>query len=298
MTIPARFADAHLHFWDLSSGMNFSWMDGPDDGPLGRVSEIRIADWSAQRFDEEVRFTPPAFTVAMQATDPPTPSWQETAWVVECSSASGTPDAIVCRVDLRSDDIGPELTANREAAGGRLRGVRDMASAGHLDDPRVGPNLARVAAAGLNWEASYVLSEAGTVRALAESLPQLTVVVGHSGWPTSRNDADLARWRESIDLLAPVDNVICKVSGPGMTDHHWTAESWAPVVRGCIEAFGFARCFFGSNWPVERVYASYESQLRLYADILAGLHPSDSELDAFWYANAIRIYAPNEGSNA
>jgi predicted TIM-barrel fold metal-dependent hydrolase len=298
MTLPIRFADAHVHFWDLAGTFDYSWLDGPDDGFLGRVSEIRIADWSPERFDEETRFTPPSFVVHVQASNPPTPSWLETAWVVEKRSAKGSPHALVCRLDLRADDITPELVANLEAGGGRVIGVRDMASTGALADPRVERNLAHIAAAGLHWEASFIPGEAATVRALAGSLPDLTVVVGHSGWPGSRNAAELERWRADLVTLADAPNIICKVSGPGMTDHAWTADRWAPIVTGCLDAFGPGRCIFGSDWPVDRIYASYESQLRIYADILDDAGLSASELDAFWYTNAIRLYASKEGINA
>jgi predicted TIM-barrel fold metal-dependent hydrolase len=298
VSLPVRFADTHVHLWNLAGGFTYSWLDGADDGFLGRVSEIRIADWSPSRFDEESRFTPPAFTVHVQASDPPTPSWQETAWLIERRSGGGTPDAIVCRVNLRATDIGFELAANIEAGAGRLRGVRDMSSTGALADPRVLENLTRVADAGLSWEASYASSEVETVRDLADALPGLTVVVGHAGWPGSRDDQEFRRWHDAMETLAQAPNVVCKVSGPGMTDHAWTAARWAPYIRGSLETFGPERCLFGSNWPVERIYSSYESQLRRYADILDDSGLSATELDAFWFANAIRIYAPNKGTNS
>jgi predicted TIM-barrel fold metal-dependent hydrolase len=56
-----------------------------------------------------------------------------------------------------------------------------------------------------------------------------------------------------------IPNVLMKVSGLGMADHHWTTERIRPWVLGALEIFSPGRCMFGSNWPVDRLYGSLAS---------------------------------------
>ncbi len=73
------------------------------------------------------------------------------------------------------------------------------------------------------------------------------------------------RWRRCAEL----PNTVCKISGLGMADHRWTVESIRPWVLACIELFGADRCMFGTNWPVDAVYASYLMTVDAYRTIVA-----------------------------
>ena len=64
-------------------------------------------------------------------------------------------------------------------------------------------------------------------------------------------------WKRELQHLAGAPNVTIKISGLGMCDPKWTVESIRPWVMTCIEAFGVERSFFGTNWPVDRLYSSY-----------------------------------------
>ena len=44
-----------------------------------------------------------------------------------------------------------------------------------------------------------------------------------------------------------------------MCDHHWTIDSIRPFVLTIIDTFGPRRCMFGSNFPVDKLYSSYEA---------------------------------------
>ena len=79
-----------------------------------------------------------------------------------------------------------------------------------------------------------------------------------------------------------------KISGLGMCDHEWTVASLRPWVRACIEEFGVERSFFGTNWPVDRLYSSYGDVLDAYAEIIADL--SANEQHALFTENAKRVF--------
>jgi predicted TIM-barrel fold metal-dependent hydrolase len=284
---PWRFIDAHVHLWDLSKGFAYPWLDEPDDGPLGRLSEIRLTDWGAARFAEEVRHTRPTGVVHAQATNPPTDSLDETRWLAAEATSEGLPDAFIVRADLR----GPGLEAALELqqiTSSRVTGVRDMGAMGSLSDHSISAALAVVEKSGLSWEVACTWEEMDHVLALARAAPNLTVVLGHCGWPTERSDEYFSHWSQALVRLAAAPNIVCKISGLGMSDHQWTTDSWRPWVTACLDAFGPKRCMFGSNWPVDRIYASYESVVEGMADIVGGL--TADEADPFWYATAHRVY--------
>ena len=88
--------------------------------------------------------------------------------------------------------------------------------------------------------------------------------------------------------LAGAENVVVKISGLGMGDPRWTVDSIRPWVLSCIEAFGVERSFFGTNWPVDRLFSSYPDVVSAYAEIIGGFAPHEQE--AMFSRNAERIF--------
>jgi predicted TIM-barrel fold metal-dependent hydrolase len=95
-------------------------------------------------------------------------------------------------------------------------------------------------------------------------------------------------WREGMRQLAGCVNVAVKISGLAMFDHKWSVESLRPYVLETIDTFGVERAMFASNFPVDRLFGTYEDLWRAYASIVADA--SESEKDALFCRNAERIY--------
>jgi predicted TIM-barrel fold metal-dependent hydrolase len=106
--------------------------------------------------------------------------------------------------------------------------------------------------------------------------------------PRRRDDDYFRQWREAIRLLAGVPSTVVKISGLGMGDHTWTVDSLRPWVLSCIEAFGTDRAFFGTNWPVDRIFSSYGDVLDAYAEIVSDF--SETEQQALFSGNANRVF--------
>jgi predicted TIM-barrel fold metal-dependent hydrolase len=128
----------------------------------------------------------------------------------------------------------------------------------------------------------------GEALALAQRHPELEIVLEHIGFPRSRDDEYFGHWSKAIRELAGAQNVTCKISGLAMTDPNFTPESLRRWVDGCVEAFGADRCVLGSNWPVDRLYSSYDVIMDLYREYLSAL--SGSEQANVLSENANRIY--------
>ena len=56
----------------------------------------------------------------------------------------------------------------------------------------------------------------------------------------------------------------------------------------CIDAWGVERSFFGTNWPVDRLFSSYTDVIQAYRQIIADF--SHDEQVALFSGNADRIF--------
>jgi predicted TIM-barrel fold metal-dependent hydrolase len=66
------------------------------------------------------------------------------------------------------------------------------------------------------------------------------------------------------------------------------ADYWRPYVQTCIELFGPDRCLVESNFPVEKMGASYVTLWNALKRIAAGA--SESEKQAMFNGTARRVY--------
>ena len=123
---------------------------------------------------------------------------------------------------------------------------------------------------------------------LAKKYPNITCVLDHCGFPTSRTDDYFQNWKNELSTLAEAENVICKISGLGMADQQWTIDSIRPWVLSCIEAFGPDRCVFATNWPVDKLFSDYNTVINAYTEIISEF--SESEQIAMFSANAEKLY--------
>jgi predicted TIM-barrel fold metal-dependent hydrolase len=88
--------------------------------------------------------------------------------------------------------------------------------------------------------------------------------------------------------LAACPNVVVKISELGLLDAPWTLEGNRPVVLETIEIFGVDRCLFASNYPVARVFASFDLIFDSFERMVAHLPRADQE--KLFSKNAMRVY--------
>ena len=68
----------------------------------------------------------------------------------------------------------------------------------------------------------------------------------------------------------------------------WTVDSLRPWVETCLELWGAERAFFGTNWPVDRLFSSYGDVLDAYAELISGL--PEAHQAALFSGNANRVF--------
>jgi predicted TIM-barrel fold metal-dependent hydrolase len=287
-TAKPALVDTHIHLWDLHSpDLHYAWLDEIDDPLLGPLAELRIPQWDAERFIHETRHQRVEKVVHVQAATAPGDPVSETKWLADQHRQFGLPHAIVARADLRASDIDAVLERHL-AASTLVRGVRDMQAAGDLSSPAIASGLGALERRDLSWDLHCFWEEFAVARSLAAAHPRLRVVLGHAGFPKERTSTYFDAWRTGMRRLASAENVSCKISGLGMGDHSWTVESLRPWVMECLTSFGVERCFFGSNWPVDRLYGSYDTTVAAFAELISEL--SDAEQKQLWTTNATNFY--------
>ena len=283
-----EFVETHVHLWDLAHPkVKYDWL-GPDaEFPrVGPDFDYLKRDYLADDFIAETRAANVTRAVHVQAalgTDDPV---DETEWLQAESDRTGFPHAAVVYVDLGLPSAQAEI--ERHLRYPVTRGVRDFFAADSLGEPEYRKGYGLLERYGLVASMNVRPEHMEAVRDIAREFPDVPVVVDHCGLPESRADDYFRAWRGAMSVAAEAENVHCKISGLGMGDWRWTVESIRPWVLHCIEAFGPARCVFGTNWPVDRLYSTYDALISAYEQIVSGF--SRDERAAMFSRNAERLY--------
>lgn len=262
------FVDAHHHLWDLNR-LYYGWLtDNPFDGhPSGDYSSI-MKDYLPTDLMKEGSPVNLTKSVHIETADGETDTVRETEWLQEMGETHGLPNAIIARVDLAADNVASEL--ERHMAYANFRGVRMLSFMGldFLDAPDFRRGFNELQKRDLIYDMDAGWPQMGKAFDLARDYPRSTIILGHCGFPKERTVPYFNEWRKAIHHLAEAENVACKLSGLLMVDHDWSVGSLRPWIETCIEAFGPARCMFGTNWPLDGLHGTYEDLVNAYRDIV------------------------------
>ena len=267
-----RVVDAHHHLWapvSNASGIGYSWLrDIGAPKPFGDPTPIQ-RDYLIEEFRAETAHDLVG-SVHVQCDGGLPDPVAETAWIDAVGETHGMPNAIVAFIDLSRREA-RETIERHVAASQHLRGVRHIvartegrpdisfAPVEWIEDPTWRANYAGLAAHGLSFDMQLHPAQMIAAARLIEEHPDVPVVLDHAGSPFERSAKGLAEWREGMATLAALPHVDCKVSGLGMFEPEWTADSMAPVIDGILELFGPDRTMFGSNFPVDGLFGPYDA---------------------------------------
>jgi len=282
------FIDTHIHFSDLrNEDLKYVWLEPEFQHPvLGDIGAIQAQRYWADDFVAETRFANVSKSVHVQAALGIADPVEETKWLQSFADRLGHPHGIVAEVHLAQDDVAEVI--ERHMAYANMRGVRDFGAGDYPSDPTWRAGFAHLEKDDLVACLDSAPETYASIKSLAEAFPNIVISLDHAGFPRQRDDEYFEMWKRELANLAEAPNVVIKISGLGMCDPQWTADSFRPWVLTCIETFGVARSFFGSNWPVDRLYSSYGDVIDAYAEIVSGFSPDEQV--ALFSGNAERIF--------
>jgi predicted TIM-barrel fold metal-dependent hydrolase len=282
------FVDTHVHYWDLKDpDLIYAWLERDWVHPIiGDIDGLKVLKYMAPQYIAETRFQNVPKAVHVQAAIGIVDPVDETRWLQEQADQTGFPHGIVAHCDLTSPDA--EETIDRHMQHANMRGIRDFGQGDYLADPAWQQGYGLLARHDLVFCLDVIPENLPKARALAEAYGDVVLCIDHAGFPRARNQEYFEMWKRGMNDAAGAPNVVCKVSGLGMCDNEWTADSIRPWVLACIEAFGTERTFFGTNWPVDRLYSSYGDVVNAYEEIIADFSPDEQE--ALFSKNAERVF--------
>jgi len=173
-----------------------------------------------------------------------------------------------------------------------LKGIRRVL---HTQDDerstsqRFRENVASLAERNLSFDLCVLPRQLPLAMELVDACPETQFILDHCGVPDIAGNA-FEDWSKQIRELARRQHVACKISGlptycaPGQA----TADAMRPWVESCIEAFGWDRVVWGSDWPVCEINSDLSKWSESLEFILAGA--SKDEQNALYSKNAKALY--------
>lgn len=291
--------DTHHHIWEVR---HYPWLTAPPSPKIfGPAYEPLRHDYLIDDLLADFGTNNVVKSVHEQAHYNPPDHVGETRWLQRVADEHGFPHAIVGHANVAGDDIGEVLDGHLAHA--NFRGIRHVV-AWHPDEPVwqvvdrpdfcLSPAFRRgleaLEARGVHFELQGFANQFDIFAELVAGHPGLEFCLVHAGLLTGDDDDTFAAWQRALEPLARLDNLSVKCSGPNVVN--WGAPRPAAAVarqyNALIDMFGAGRCFFGSNFPVEKLKIGYDEVVALSRAALA--ERPEAEQRAFFHDTAAGFY--------
>jgi L-fuconolactonase len=159
----------------------------------------------------------------------------------------------------------------------------------------------------LTFDAWCFHPQLGDMAEFIRAVPETTIILNHVGGPLGvgayegKRGEIFPEWKRGMAEIAELPNVVVKLGGffLGVSGYGWEkrptpptsnelAQAARPYADFVIETFGVDRCFFESNFPVERTSASYGVLWNAFKKIARGASPAEKA--KLFHENAARVY--------
>jgi len=287
--------DAHHHIWRLAQT---PWLNGPARPRIFGDYERLRRDYLPAAFAADARRCGVERSVYIQINVAAGDEIEEVQWVQAAADVHGYPHGIIGFADLASPKLGETLDAQSRCR--NFRGIRQQlhwhenpayrfAAHSHVMGDRAWRRgLAVLGERGLLFELQIFAAQMADAARLIAEFPRITFILLHAGMLEDASPKGWRSWRSGMRELAARPNVMVKLSGLGTFSHQCTVAQWQPIVRETVATFGAERCIFGSNFPIESLWTTYERIIAVMRECLA--ERSQSEQRAIFHDNAQRIY--------
>ncbi len=293
---PERMIDAHHHLWDLDD-IKHTWL--AEKGVVrffGDPAPIQ-KNYHVPDFKDDHGDLPVVGSVHVQCGVALEHNVKETEFVQSQSDAHGFANAIVAFCDLT--DVRAQTELDHQQAFSNLRGIRQIVGRDAVEDARLGTNdllenpdfkmgLRTLIGRKLTFDLQLTPPLLPAAAKLFKSVEALPVAICHAGSPQDFSKDAMRDWEQGLKDFAEHGNMICKISGLGMFDQNWTLNSLRERVLRTIDIFGPSRIAFGSNFPVDKLYASYEKTFEAFLTLTTDF--SLSERDDMFFNTARNFY--------
>jgi len=223
---------------------------------------------------------------------------EETRWLQAVADKHGFPHGIVSNIDLSDPEAEAALKAQKQIP--NMRGVRQMLywdsdpvrqgapRADFCNSPDFRRGFALLEKHGLHFELQVYAGQVAHAVELIKAFPGVKMILVHAGMLAARTQAAIDQWRAALTAMAAFPNLHVKISGLGMYSSGITLPQTRQVIRDVIQIFGPERTIYGSNFPLEKLHASYAEFFGIYRTVLAEY--TEAEQRAVLHDNAAKFY--------
>lgn len=296
-----KIVDAHHHLWDLSNkDTKYSWlMVTEGEAFFGDYAAIR-KNYLLEDYIEDTKNQNIIKSVHVQAEHDDDKPVNETAWLQNLADthSSKLPNAIVAFADFSKNNVSEILDAHQEYK--NTRGIRQILSY-NKDEPKYShatedfmknstwvENFKYIRNRNLSFDIQIYKHQMEDAANLANKYNDVLFILNHTGEPCYQSKEYIESWEQNMKKLAKCENVVAKISGLGMFDPNWTIDSTRIFVEKTIQIFGIERCMFASNFPVDKIFNSFDTYWNSFKEITKNYSENDKKL--LFSSNAEKYY--------
>ena len=296
-----KIVDAHHHLWDLNNkDTKYSWlMVTEGEAFFGDYAAIRKS-YLLDDYIEDTKNQNIIKSVHVQAEHDDDKPVNETAWLQSLADthSSKLPNAIVAFADFSKNNVSEILDAHQEYK--NTRGIRQILSY-NKDEPKYShatedfmknstwvENFKYIRNRNLSFDIQIYKHQMEDAANLANKYNDVLFILNHTGEPCYQSKEYIESWEQNMKKLAKCENVVAKISGLGMFDPNWTIDSTRIFVEKTIQIFGIERCMFASNFPVDKIFNSFDTYWNSFKEITKNYSENDKKL--LFSSNAEKYY--------
>jgi len=296
-----KIVDAHHHLWDLNNAdTKYSWlMVTEGEAFFGDYAAIRKS-YLLEDYIEDAKNQNIIKSVHVQAEHDDDKPVNETAWLQNLADthSSKLPNAIVAFADFSKNNVSEILDAHQEYK--NTRGIRQILSY-NKDEPKYShatedfmknstwvENFKYIRNRNLSFDIQIYKHQMEDAVNLANKYNDVLFILNHTGEPCYQSKEYIESWEQNMTKLAKCENVVAKISGLGMFDPQWTINSTRIFVEKTIQTFGIERCMFASNFPVDKIFNSFDTYWNSFKEITKNYSENDKQL--LFSSNAEKYY--------
>ena len=285
--------DAHHHVWRVK---DMPWLSGPMVPRIFGPYEPIKRDYLIDEYIADASSAGITQSVYVQANWPLDQVLAEVRWLAEVHEESGWPTAVIGCADLFDPDAVEVMKKQAEypvMRGTRLQlhwhenpEFRFASAPDRMKDRVFRRNVAALEDLGWLFELQVFPGQMADAAELVRAVPDVMFVLVHAGMLTGRDEATVKLWRDGMARLAQLPNVVVKLTGQGTFTRRLDPDFIQFVAAETLGWFGAARCMFGTNFPVEKLW----TELPPLVDAWLAAVP-ETVHDAVFAGTARRVYA-------
>ena len=292
--------DTHHHLWEVK---NYPWLLAPETPKIfGNSYEMLRNDYLIDDLLTDFGKNNVVSSVHVQAHYDPSNPVGETEWLQSVADQHGFPHAIAGYADLTDPEVEKLISAH--CAFDNFRAIRhvvywqaDHPSRQVVDRPdfclskEYRRGVSTLGEYGVSLELQGFSNQFSYFSELIGDNPGVSFCLVHAGLLTDDDEKVFNEWHKALTNLVEHKNIFVKCSGVNLFSKENKLRNQSDISRQyntLIDLFGSSRCFFGSNFPVEKLKTGYDFLIDTCKKTLEFRPESDQK--NFFYNTAKRFY--------